>query len=190
MKWSNIWVVHFFIGVSIFHSDCMSYFNERRLRKWFIFQGVILRTNAKQRPTWRKIKYLFGLLVIKCVVQWMTEAVGTGQWQFLIHFFKISGQLLLQEKNVQISEPAMTDTLRGNNRLMPSRASNPNLRIKRESSTEKIHSNYGIWFFRAEGTKNKKNWDIIFYSRFLLSFREHHTLQSSGNVDNFTRSTC
>ena len=56
----------------------------------------------------------------------------------------ISAQLLLEEKNVQIDEAAMTDTLRGNNLLMPSRASNPNMRIKRESSTEKIHKNYGI----------------------------------------------
>ena len=50
-----------------------------------------------------------------------------------------------QRKNVQIDEAAMTDTLRGNNLLSPNRASNPKIpRIRREASTEKIHSNYGI----------------------------------------------
>ena len=62
----------------------------------------------------------------------------------LIDLFKISALILFQEKNVQVDEAAMTDTLRGNNRLTPSRASNQNVRIKREASTEKIHSNYGI----------------------------------------------
>ena len=68
--------------------------------------------------------------------------VGSLKVKVLLNFFYFSSNFT-RIKNVQIDEAAMTDTLRGNNLLMPSRASNPNMRIKREASTEKIHSNYG-----------------------------------------------
>ena len=62
----------------------------------------------------------------------------------------------------------MTDTLRGNNLLLPSRAANPNMRIKRESSTEKIHSNYGIPFLIALNIQNPNPQKILIQALFFV----------------------
>ena len=118
-------------------------------------------------------------------------SVTVKVFYFWIQFWFNFSSNFTQRKNVQIDEAAMTamtDTLRGNNNLLkPSSASNPNKpRIKREASTEKVHTNYGIWLSIIW----IKTFKWLFCFRLLLSLRCYHPLQSTGNVDNFTRSTC